>query len=95
MSATPKDLAREALLYDELGHRPEALLLLRHAKKVCPTAPEISRAAAKLERPTNGTLVTVERVGSRLMDWLYLPAVIAGSVGASYLLINILVVSCN
>jgi len=89
MSANAKDLAREAMLYDELGHRREALQLLRHADRVCPLAPEIGRVAAKLERPANQKLVTVERVGSRVMDWLYLPAVIGGSVGAAYLLLNI------
>ena len=43
-----KDLAREALLYDELGHRREAKLLLIHGKRVCPEAQEIERVAAKL-----------------------------------------------
>lgn len=87
-----KDLAREALLYEEIGHRREALQLLRHADRVCPEDREIKRVAARLERPANQTLRTVGRVGCRIMDWLYLPAVIGGSVGAAYLLGNILLV---
>jgi len=86
MNASAKDLAREAMLYDEIGHRREALQLLRHAGRVCPQAPEISRVAAKLERPANPNLAKFERVGCRVMDWLYLPAVIGRSVGPSYLL---------
>lgn len=44
MNASAKDLAREAMLYDEIGHRREALQLLRHAGRVCPQAPEKSAA---------------------------------------------------
>ena len=91
MHASAKVLAREAMLHDEIGHRREALQLLRHAGRVCPQAPEISRVAAKLERPANPNLAKFERVGCRVMDWLYLPAVIGGSVGTAYLLLNILI----
>ena len=56
MNASAKDLAREAMLYDEIGHRREALQLLRHAGRVCPQAPEISRVAAQLERLANPNL---------------------------------------
>ena len=87
-----RDLAREALLYDEIGHRREALQLLRHADRVCPETREIRRLAAELERPGNDTLRTVERVGCRIMDWLYLPVVIGGSVGAAYLLGNLILI---
>ena len=87
-----RDLAREALLYDEIGHRREALQLLRHADRVCPEAREIRRVAARLGRPANDTLRTVERVGCRIMDWLYLPVVIGGSVGAAYLLGNLILI---
>jgi hypothetical protein len=87
-----KDLAREALLYDELGHRREARLLLIHGARVCPEAREIKRVAAKLGRTTNGKLERVEQVGCTLMDWLYLPTVIAGSIGAALLIGNIILV---
>ena len=87
-----KDLAREALLYDELGHRREAKLLLIHGKRVYPEAQEIERVAAKLDRHTNQKLVKAEQVGCTVMDWLYLPAVIAGSIGAALLIGNIILI---
>ena len=48
--------------------------------------------SAKLERDPNQKLERVERVGCTVMDWLYLPAVIAGSIGAALLIGNIILV---
>lgn len=92
MSANPKDLVREAMLYDEIGHRREARQLLHYADCACPGAMEVKVATEKLARPANETLMKVEKVGCRLMDWLYMPVVIAGAVGTAYLLFKILIV---
>lgn len=87
-----KDLVREAMLYDQLGHRAEGRALLRYAHTVCPAAPEVQRAEAQLARPARSRLPGVRRVASKIADWLYLPAVIATSIGTAYLLSNILFV---
>ena len=43
MNASAKDLAREAMLYDEIGHRREALQLLRAAGETAWSIGRISR----------------------------------------------------
>lgn len=87
-----KELVREAMLYDQLGHRAEGRALLRYAHTVCPAAPEVQRAEAQLARCEHPRLPGVRRVASKIADWLYLPAVIATSIGTAYLLSNILFV---
>ena len=91
MNASAKDLAREAMLYDEIGHRREALQLLRHAGRVCPQAPEISRVAAKLERPAIANGGKCGGGGCRAGEWLFLPDLRGAAVGTAYLLLNILI----
>ena len=69
-----KDLVREAMLYDQLGHRAEGRALLRYAHTVCPAAPELQRAEAQLARPERSRLpgalsIDVVDVAQRRVVW--------------------------